>query len=151
MPVAFMGILHQPTKQRLDLKRVSRLVVLPDYQGIGIGRYFLDAIAQMYIAEGHMFEIKTSARNLIGSLRTHPESKFAQGGGRFLEGRVLGVQPQSRQDGNNSDEPDAQNECQDGDVRVRRRGMSPFRLNGGGGYGNATRGASAEGTRTAAR
>lgn len=78
MPVAFLAVLHQPTKQRLDLKRVSRLVVLPDYQGVGIGRAFLDAVAALYISQGHMFEIKTSARNLIGSLRGHPESKFAE-------------------------------------------------------------------------
>lgn len=71
--MAFMGVLHQPTRQRLPLKRVSRLVVLPDYQGIGIGRAFLDAIAAMYVNEGLMFEIKTSARNLIGSLRNHPD------------------------------------------------------------------------------
>ena len=78
VPVAFMAVLHQPTKQKQDLKRVSRLVVLPDYQGIGIGRCFLDAIAWLYVAEGHMFEIKTSARNLIGSLKNHPETKFAE-------------------------------------------------------------------------
>lgn len=73
MPVAFLGVLHQPTRQRLPLKRVTRLVVLPDYQGIGIGRAFLDAIAELYLRDGFMFEIKTSARNLVASLRAHPE------------------------------------------------------------------------------
>lgn len=68
-----MAVLHQPTRNAEDLKRVSRLVVLPDYQGIGIGRAFLDRMAALYVAEGHMFEIKTSARNLIGSLRRSPE------------------------------------------------------------------------------
>ena len=78
VPVAFIAVLHQPTKQRLDLKRVSRLVVLPDYQGIGIGRAFLDAVAELYVSQGHMFEIKTSARNLIGSLRNHPTRRFSE-------------------------------------------------------------------------
>lgn len=78
MPVAFLAVLHQPTRQRLDLKRVSRLVVLPDYQGVGIGRAFLDAVAALYISQGHMFEIKTSARNLIGSLRGHPASVLSE-------------------------------------------------------------------------
>lgn len=48
-------------------------MVLPDYQGIGIGRAFLDAIAELYMEEGWMFEIKTSAKNLISSLRHSPE------------------------------------------------------------------------------
>lgn len=75
--MAFLGVLHQPTKQRLPLKRVTRLVVLPDYQGIGIGRAFLDAIADLYMQEGFMFEIKTSARNLISSLRNDPAWRTA--------------------------------------------------------------------------
>lgn len=57
----------------MDLKRVSRLVVLPDYQGIGIGRAFLDFMAAKYTSVGHMFEIKTSARNLIHSLKQNPQ------------------------------------------------------------------------------
>lgn len=79
-PVAFLGVLHQPTRQRLPLKRVTRLVVLPDYQGIGIGRAFLDAIADLYMQEGFMFEIKTSARNLISSLRNDPAWRTASYG-----------------------------------------------------------------------
>lgn len=80
IPVAFLGVLHQPTRQRLPLKRVTRLVVLPDYQGIGIGRAFLDAIADLYMQEGFMFEIKTSARNLISSLRSDPAWRTASYG-----------------------------------------------------------------------
>ena len=79
-PVAFLGVLHQPTRQRLPLKRVTRIVVLPDYQGIGIGRAFLDAIADLYMQEGFMFEIKTSARNLISSLRSDPAWRTASYG-----------------------------------------------------------------------
>lgn len=61
----------------MPLKRVTRLVVLPDYQGIGIGRAFLDSIADLYMREGFMFEIKTSARNLISSLRNDPAWRTA--------------------------------------------------------------------------
>ena len=94
IPVAFMAVLHQPTKQRLDLKRVSRLVVLPDYQGIGIGRAFLDTVAAKYVSEGHMFEIKTSAKNLIHSLRGNPEWRLSgygfshAGGGDIKSGET---------------------------------------------------------------
>jgi GNAT superfamily N-acetyltransferase len=47
---------------------VSRLVVLPDYQGIGIGYKFLCAMAEYYTKMGWNFRIVTSAKNLIHKL-----------------------------------------------------------------------------------
>jgi GNAT superfamily N-acetyltransferase len=44
------------------------LVVLPDYQGIGIGTKFLIRIAEYYNKLGFDFSIVTSAKNLIRSL-----------------------------------------------------------------------------------
>ena len=66
--VAFMGVLHQPHSINRKIKRVSRMVVLPDYQGIGIGYQFLNIIAQKYIEHGYDFTIVTSAKNLISKL-----------------------------------------------------------------------------------
>lgn len=66
--VAFMGVLHQPCAKNFKIKRVSRLVVLPDYQGIGIGFRFLNAIGDIYKAQGFDFTIVTSAKNLIQRL-----------------------------------------------------------------------------------
>ncbi len=45
-PVAFIAV--QPIKFGTRLNRVSRLVVLPDYQGIGIGRKLLTWTAEHY-------------------------------------------------------------------------------------------------------
>lgn len=44
------------------------MVVLPDYQGIGIGTKFLIRIAEYYNKLGFDFSITTSAKNLIKSL-----------------------------------------------------------------------------------
>lgn len=63
-----MGVLHQPHAYRKNLKRVTRLVVLPDYQGIGIGKKFLECVAQEYKRQGYGFSITTSAKNLICAL-----------------------------------------------------------------------------------
>lgn len=63
-----MAILHQPSTNK-KLKRVSRLVILPDCQGIGLGTKFLNMIADNYIKLGWDFSIITSAKNLINSLR----------------------------------------------------------------------------------
>lgn len=67
--IAFCGVLHQPHGINKKIKRVCRLVVLPDYQGIGIGVRFLNIVAQVYIKQGFDFSIITSAKNLIQALR----------------------------------------------------------------------------------
>lgn len=63
-----MGILHQPHGKNKKIKRVSRLVILPDYQGIGLGYKFLNMIAEHYYKKGFDFSIVTSAKNLIMKL-----------------------------------------------------------------------------------
>lgn len=54
------------------IKRVTRLVILPDYQGVGLGRKFVNAVGDMYLAEGYRFHIVTSAKNMIAALRKDP-------------------------------------------------------------------------------
>ena len=66
--IAFMAIIHNPNPTNPKIKRVHRLVVLPDYQGVGIGRNFLNIIARKYRAEGYDFSITTSANNLLCAL-----------------------------------------------------------------------------------
>ena len=66
--IGFLAVLHQPSTNK-KLKRVSRLVILPDYQGIGLGKKFLEFIANEYVKLGWDFSIITSAKNLIWTLR----------------------------------------------------------------------------------
>lgn len=66
--IGFCAVLHQPHNKLLNLKRVHRLVILPDYQGIGIGTKFLNVIAKHYKQQGFEFCIVTSAKNMIYSL-----------------------------------------------------------------------------------
>lgn len=49
--IGFLAVIHQPHPKNTKLKRVSRLVILPDYQGIGLGTKFLNKIAEMYSEE----------------------------------------------------------------------------------------------------
>ena len=49
-------------------------MVLPDYQGIGIGTSFLNAVSGMYVAQGYDFSIVTSAKNMISAL--HKSDKW---------------------------------------------------------------------------
>lgn len=66
--IGFMGVLHQPHGSNDHIKRCSRLVILPDYQGIGLGYKFLTFIAEMYSKQNYDFSIVTSAKNLIMKL-----------------------------------------------------------------------------------
>lgn len=51
---------HFPHPKVANMKKVSRLVVLPDYQGIGLGTVLLNEVAKMYISKGYRFTITTS-------------------------------------------------------------------------------------------
>jgi GNAT superfamily N-acetyltransferase len=67
--IGFIAILPQPHPKIKNLRRVHRLVVLPEYQGIGLGVKFLNAIARMYKQKNYDFRITTSAKNLCFALK----------------------------------------------------------------------------------
>ena len=63
-PVAFIAVMH--VRMRSRYYRVSRLVVLPDYQGIGIGKRFLNFIAELYTSQTRLpFYILTSNPQIL--------------------------------------------------------------------------------------
>ena len=66
-PVAFCAVLHFPHPIRKNVKRCTRLVVLPDYQGLGIGNRLLNYIAENFIKKGFVFRITTTTPALINS------------------------------------------------------------------------------------
>lgn len=63
--------MHQANARNAKIKRVCRLVILPDYQGIGLGTKLLNVIAEHYTALGFDFSIVTSARNMIFALNSN--------------------------------------------------------------------------------
>ena len=65
-PVAFAAILS--AIGRCGVWRVSRLVVLPDYQGVGIGRAMLSAVAEQY----PRLRITTSHPAMLRALAADP-------------------------------------------------------------------------------
>lgn len=71
--VGFCAVLHQPHGRIRNLKRCSRIVILPDYQGIGLGTRFLERIADYYTEHGYAFSIVTSAKNMINALNRSPK------------------------------------------------------------------------------
>ena len=90
----FCSVLHMPNKNP-KLKRVHRLVVLPDYQGIGIGGRLLDFIAKKYNDEGYTFSITTSTPSLIFALKKHIDWKCYHHG-RSISKDKMGSGSQNR-------------------------------------------------------
>ncbi len=69
-PVAFCAVLN--AIGHVGVRRISRLVVLPDFQGIGIGGRFMNAIADIYREAGDRLRITTSHPAMIARLRASP-------------------------------------------------------------------------------
>jgi energy-coupling factor transporter ATP-binding protein EcfA2 len=59
-PIAFNAVLPLPSGTLKNAYRMSRTVVLPDYQGMGIGGIISDYIASLYVKDGKRFYAKTS-------------------------------------------------------------------------------------------
>ena len=65
--VCHTGVIQFP--MRKGWKRVHRLVVLPDYQGVGIGTKFIAEIGRMYLEQGMEFNLTTTTPSLVNALR----------------------------------------------------------------------------------
>lgn len=65
----FISILHQPHPKAITIKKVHRLVILPDYQGAGFGIRFLNEVGKYYKKNKYRFTITTSAPSLIHALK----------------------------------------------------------------------------------
>lgn len=67
-------------------KRVHRLVVLPDYQGIGIGTTFIKEVAKMVSNRGFELNLTTTTPSLIYALKKDPQwvlSRYGRTQGGF--------------------------------------------------------------------
>lgn len=71
-PVGFIAYINQPTRKtyygKKYIKRIHRLVILPDYQGIGLGTKLLTFVAEYLKQQKLECSINTTAKNLIHSL-----------------------------------------------------------------------------------
>ena len=68
----WISIFHQPHPRATNLKKVHRLVILPDYQGAGFGIKFLNQIGRFYKPK-YRYTITTSAPSLIYALKKSNE------------------------------------------------------------------------------
>ena len=68
--VGFCAVLTLPSGTMKDAKRIHRLVILPDFQGMRIGTRFLEAICDIYLKQGKKVHIRT-AHEKLGNHMAH--------------------------------------------------------------------------------
>ncbi len=70
VPVNFCATL--PVIGKKNHRRFTRIVTLPDYQGIGIGMRAVAAVAELHRAEGHRINVTSSHPTLIRHCQNSP-------------------------------------------------------------------------------
>lgn len=88
---AWCSFLHFPHPKVKNMKRVHRIVVKPDYQGIGLGIKFMEVMGQDYIDDGFKVSLVTSTPALIGSLSSREKWVMTRKPGRVLKTARSGV------------------------------------------------------------
>lgn len=68
MLIGFCAVIHFPHPNNPKLKHIHRLVIHPDYQGIGLGKKLLNFVAELYAKQQYDVRLITSAKNLIFGL-----------------------------------------------------------------------------------
>lgn len=72
-PVGFFAVRHFPHPSTKKFKAGHRLVILPDWQGLGIGHLFSTEIAKHYKQKGNRFIITSSTLSLYKQRAASPE------------------------------------------------------------------------------
>lgn len=87
-PAAFGALLHFPHPKVRDIQSLSRLVVRPDYQGLGLGAYsFVESLAKIAKANGYRMSthpshpalVKTWAKSPLWQMTSAPSFGTRQG------------------------------------------------------------------------
>lgn len=79
-PVGFCGIINFPHPKIKPYRKIHRLVVLPDYQGIGIGYCLSKFVANIYKKKKEVFGVTTSIKAFAKTLLKSKEWKLIRAG-----------------------------------------------------------------------
>jgi len=76
IPIGFCAVIHFPHPRIKNAKRGHRTVVLPDYQGIGLGNILSDHVAEIQIKNGFRYFSTTSHPAMINYRRKSKKWKM---------------------------------------------------------------------------
>jgi len=88
-PIGFVAILPFPNGAFKDAFRVSRLVILPDFQGMGIGLKILNYISQLYLNDNKTMYMRTSNPALYLGLKKNKDWNETSNSGKDRKGGTL--------------------------------------------------------------
>lgn len=83
-PAVFCGVLYRPRstgKNKADIWGLSRVVTLPDWQGMGLAFVAMDVVGSAYMGIGCRFHTYPAARGLIKSFAKSPTWKLQKKAG----------------------------------------------------------------------
>lgn len=80
--VGFCAVLPNPSGTIKYNWRIHRLVILPDYQGLGIGTKVCDFISKMYVDNGFKFTIRSSHIRLYKHCKNSNEYRECSNSGQ---------------------------------------------------------------------
>lgn len=90
-PVAWCSVLHFPHPVVKNMKRIHRIVVKPDYQGIGLGSRLMSEIARKYKSQGYRMTLVTSSPAFIHGLQSNKNWIMTRKPGRLQNTAKTGV------------------------------------------------------------
>lgn len=91
VPAAWCSVLHFPHPKVKNLKRIHRIVVRPDYQGIGLGIEFISQIAKKYAKQNNRMSLVTSAPSFIFGLQKNKNWVMTRKPGRLSDTAKTGL------------------------------------------------------------
>lgn len=86
-PVAFVGVLHRPHARVNDVSGISRIVVLPDWQGIGLSFVLKNTVGAALSALGRRFHHYPAHPPYIRALMKSKDWKLVKKPGEFSPAR----------------------------------------------------------------
>jgi ABC-type lipoprotein export system ATPase subunit len=90
-PVAWCSLLHFPHPKLKNMKRIHRIVVKPDYQGIGVGGRVMSEISKKYKEKGFRVSLVTSSQSFVHSLANSKQWIMTRKPGRLQNTAKSGV------------------------------------------------------------
>lgn len=76
--IAFVAIIHKPNPHKKNIKGISRIVTLPDWQGLALGPILAEKICSAYYALGYEMKVYPAHPSLIRAAMRHPAWKLTK-------------------------------------------------------------------------
>ena len=95
--IGFFGILPFPGVGDTKTRRLSRMVILPDFQGLGIGTKIFNYLCSLYKSEGHTMYVRTVSPGLGKFMEKNDNWEATSSNGKIpgadTSGRKLMLRP----------------------------------------------------------